>query len=170
MKKEQLLEFGIEIVSGIKASAYNETIEDGRINALLDTETDMLEDDDFKNHTPETQANITAYCEANKLRLHEQALFIADITLKKLESMGIATNLPKELTAGNGAKSLLRGAFYETYDISNPDFCSENCDDCHDDCAIDDICREEYLIQEVPVSWTTIKEIYKKIVKYYQEN
>lgn len=78
--------------------------------------------------------------------------------------------LPKELTAENGAKALLIGEFSESISIPNPDYCEENCEDCiHEGTrSIDDTCREEYFVQDVPVSWTTIKEIYKKIVKHYQ--
>lgn len=59
--------------------------------------------------------------------------------------------LPKELTAENGAKTLLIGEFIEQIELH----------DFEDD---------ELYTHNVPVSWATIKEIYKKIVKHYQEN
>jgi predicted RNase H-like HicB family nuclease len=50
--------------------------------------------------------------------------------------------LPDELTAANGAKSLLIGEFKETVRVSGEDI-------------------------SVDVSWMTIKEIYKKIVEHF---
>lgn len=44
MKQEQKLELGIEIVAAMKASCYNWDIEEGRISALMETETDRMED------------------------------------------------------------------------------------------------------------------------------
>jgi hypothetical protein len=68
--------------------------------------------------------------------------------------------LPDELTAANGAKSLLSGEFKETIRVDNPYFCG---------CGTCDFCvnwpkETEYITQSVDVSWTTIKAIYKKIV------
>jgi hypothetical protein len=79
--------------------------------------------------------------------------------------------LPKELTYENGAKSLLRGEFFEDHEVMNPDYCGESCEECarDEECGIDDPCREYSFINKVPVSWTTIKEIYKRIVKHYQD-
>ena len=59
--------------------------------------------------------------------------------------------LPKELTAENGAKALLIGEFHEEIEV----------------CGCLDGTGEEQEMQDlrVPVSWTTIKEIYKMIVK-----
>ena len=73
--------------------------------------------------------------------------------------------LPRELTAENGAKGLLIGEFKETIEVRNPEYI---CDDCS---TQDEQCKNcehygdpEYVIQDVPVSWTTIKDIYKIIV------
>ena len=71
--------------------------------------------------------------------------------------------LPDELTAENGAKALLIGEFSEPLEIENPEYCG--CGDC-------DYCQEhpdtpETIIQHVPVSWTTIKDIYRRIVLNY---
>ena len=78
--------------------------------------------------------------------------------------------LPKELTAENGAKALLIGEFHETVNIPNPDYCGDQCGDCDLNCEDDDPCKIlESSPQKVPVSWTTIKAIYKKIVNHYQE-
>ena len=73
--------------------------------------------------------------------------------------------LPEELTAENGAKALLIGEFTETIETLNPDYC---------ECGICSFCRDnpnspEYIDQEVYVSWTTIKNIYAKIVKHYRQ-
>jgi hypothetical protein len=70
--------------------------------------------------------------------------------------------LPSELTAKNGAKALLSGEFNETIEISNPEFCGCGDDDCH---ACDE--EDETILVNVPVSWTTIKEIYAKIVDHF---
>ena len=61
----------------------------------------------------------------------------------------VKNNLPEELTAENGAKGFLSGEFFEEFEVYDDD--------------------GEAHIQKVPVSWTTIKDIYKKIVKYYGE-
>lgn len=70
--------------------------------------------------------------------------------------------LPKELTAENGAKALLMGEFKETIKIVCPECYEAPTIYGRDDC---DVCDGNgYYYQEVPVGWTTIKEIYKMIV------
>ena len=59
--------------------------------------------------------------------------------------------MPRRLTAENGAKALLMGEFFEEYECSYYDEDGE---------------LVEYM-KKVPVSWDTIKEIYKKIVAHY---
>lgn len=67
--------------------------------------------------------------------------------------------MPIELTAENGSKGLLSGEFFEEVELSCPE-----CDPDEPD-ADCDICAGEYsCLQKIPVSWTTIKEIYKKAV------
>lgn len=64
--------------------------------------------------------------------------------------------MPKKLTAENGAKHLLIGEFFEQ--IERTCFCDNDCD-C-------EICGGTgRYIDNVQVSWTTIKDIYKKIVQ-----
>lgn len=72
--------------------------------------------------------------------------------------------MPKELTAENGAKYAFIGEFKESVSMANP-----VCAGCiEDDC---EYCDEEDNIHiEVAVSWTTIKEIYKKAVALFGEN
>ena len=76
--------------------------------------------------------------------------------------------LPKELTAENGAKSLLIGEFHEETRVKNPNWCAESCESGRPDCSaceeVEDWEKEEYFIKKVPVSWSTIKDIYKMIV------
>lgn len=81
-------------------------------------------------------------------------------------------HMPVSLTAENGAKALLSGEFYEHFEMQCPqcggagsiedefEFGDEeiSCDHCDG--------YGEYTVR-VPVSWTTIKEIYKKIVEHY---
>ena len=59
--------------------------------------------------------------------------------------------LPKSLTFENGAKNLLRGEFVEAF-------------------TVEEIDEDEKIVtfeKHVPVTWITVKDIYKKIVKYY---
>lgn len=67
--------------------------------------------------------------------------------------------LPKELTAENGAKSILIGEFYSEIVVPCPD--CEGGDGSEDyDCGF---CNSSGTVTErVPVSWTTIKEIWRK--------
>lgn len=57
--------------------------------------------------------------------------------------------MPMSLTAEDGAKLLLIGEFFETVYMNDPET------------------GEDY-IHKVPVSWSTIKDIYDKIVTHYQ--
>lgn len=59
--------------------------------------------------------------------------------------------LPTRLTAENGAKSELMGEFFETIEVLNPEI------------------PEETIGQKVPVSWTTIKAIWKQAVELFTE-
>lgn len=63
-------------------------------------------------------------------------------------------NLPTELTAENGAKALLVGEFKETHEIN----------------VFNEEGEEVTYLTEVPVSWSTIKDIYKRIVEHYTRN
>lgn len=70
--------------------------------------------------------------------------------------------MPKALTAENGAKGLMTGKFKEPI----IDMCFSYGDICHDtDC--EDCHGTGQYITEVPVSWSTIKEIYAMAVKHY---
>lgn len=60
--------------------------------------------------------------------------------------------MPKELTESNGAKDILSGKFYETVEVSNPNY--DNDDN-----------EPETYSMKVPVRWETIKKIYEKAVK-----
>ena len=59
--------------------------------------------------------------------------------------------MPRRLTAENGAKALLMGEFFEEHECSYYDADGQ---------------LVEYT-EKVPVSWDTIKEIYKKVVAHY---
>jgi hypothetical protein len=68
--------------------------------------------------------------------------------------------MPKSLTAENGAKSLFMGEFNEQVEMTCPE-CAD-CDDEEDHCII---CNGSgQYIQKVPVSWSTIKDIYAMAV------
>jgi hypothetical protein len=64
--------------------------------------------------------------------------------------------LPRALTAENWAKALLTGEFFETFRV-RCQTCSQNCEECELDTEM----------HKVPVSWTTIKAIYKMIVEHF---
>lgn len=72
--------------------------------------------------------------------------------------------MPDSLTAENGAKCLLSSEFSESFEVINPHYCE--CGDC-------DICEEdleqETIIHKVPISWTTIKDIYSMAVKHLSQ-
>ena len=70
--------------------------------------------------------------------------------------------LPTSLTVENGAKNLLCGEINETIEIANNEYC--DCGECNT-CNNDD--NNEYYMQKVPVKWTTIKDMYSKIVNFY---
>lgn len=90
--------------------------------------------------------------------------FKMDQAIDKIDRLMISNGLPEKLTAENGAKALLIGEFFEKMKIDNPDYCGcGNCDWCkeHSD-------TPETIFIDVPVSWTTIKSIYDKIVSHYE--
>lgn len=74
--------------------------------------------------------------------------------------------VPMRLTAENGAKGVLSGEFSETQFVNCPEcFGDDECETCDGSGRIE---------IKVPVSWTTIKEIWIKGVEYFaaapQEN
>ncbi len=69
-------------------------------------------------------------------------------------------NMPKELTAENGAKALMMGEFSQRIPVFCPD-CKEVIDG--EVCKTCDGAGELY--QDVNISWITIKEIYAMAVK-----
>ncbi len=92
MTPQQKLELGIEIVSAMQASAYNTDIEEGRILALMDTELDRLGThtlEEFKLLDADLQNRIISFVESQRKRLHEQALFVADVVIEKIKSLNL---------------------------------------------------------------------------------
>ena len=90
LTEEQLIELGIEIVSAMKADVYNMSIEDGRIDALTNTEIDRLGDftiDEFNQFPSDRKSMMIQFAHNQKERLHRQALFVATATLKYLADM-----------------------------------------------------------------------------------
>lgn len=69
--------------------------------------------------------------------------------------------LPERLTAENGAKAALSGEFFESVELT--------CLECHHDDTPDPGCEtcggKGSYEQEVAISWDTIKNIYRRIVK-----
>ena len=72
--------------------------------------------------------------------------------------------MPSALTAENGAKSLMIGEFNETTEFPCPECCDYGPED---DCPQCDGTGE--IMQVVPVTWTTIKEIYAMAVEHLSE-
>jgi hypothetical protein len=70
--------------------------------------------------------------------------------------------MPRRLTAENGGKALMIGEFFETYNHPCPyEVCAP------EDCPICGGCG--VVLVKVPVSWTTVKDIYAKAVEYFGE-
>ena len=72
--------------------------------------------------------------------------------------------MPKTLTAENGAKALLSGEFAEHDWIDCPLCLKGGIDDYCEECS-----GEGRVRIDVPVSWTTIKAIYKMAVRHLGE-
>lgn len=74
----------------------------------------------------------------------ERVKYISELEseLQQLEGRGETVLMPKKLTAENGSKGLMMGEFFEYVEI--------------EDTRV-----------EVPVSWTTIKRMYDKLVEYH---
>ena len=73
--------------------------------------------------------------------------------------------MPRSLTAENGAKALLSGEFF--IEIPEPYYC-----DCGEDgCTACELTEDDLLTptQQVPVPWTTIKQIYAKAVEHLKQ-
>jgi len=72
--------------------------------------------------------------------------------------------MPRSLTAENNAKAIFIGEFFETITLACIECLEcdepEECPVCHG--------AGEYE-RQIPVSWTTIKEIYKKAVDNFGE-
>ena len=76
--------------------------------------------------------------------------------------------MPRTLTAENGAKALLIGEFYEERENEYHCRCGMGPDSCEICELTDDNMIPETL--RMQVSWTTIKEIYKKAVEHFGES
>lgn len=89
------------------------------------------------------------------------------LTLQAIES-GRFVLVPAELTAENGAKTELIGEFFESVEVPDPDYCGcGECDYCVEVATDED---SETMTQEVPVSWTTIKAIYRKAMELFSSS
>lgn len=70
-----------------------------------------------------------------------------------------AVEVPRELTAENGAKAALMGEFSVTSIHQCPDCIGDDCEDCGGEGA--------YRFH-APVSWPTIKDIYKAAIAHFE--
>jgi hypothetical protein len=61
---------------------------------------------------------------------------------------GDSVLMPKTLTAENGSKGLMIGEFHVTVDMYSED-------------------EDGYVDQDIPIPWTTIKDMYKKLVEFH---
>ena len=97
----------------------------------------------------------------------DNCLKILHLLIKdKDATVGIGSDtimMPSRLTAENGAKYLLNGGFDEK--------CTIQCSDCFNLDEPNDSCEychgTGHITYNVPISWTTIKEIYKTIVTHF---
>lgn len=79
--------------------------------------------------------------------------------------MSELVELPRKLTAENGAKAALIGEFFEEIEIL-----VECPDQDDDDCEEFDCDGTHHTIrQRVPVSWSTIKDIWKAAVDHFEQ-
>lgn len=85
--------------------------------------------------------------EQHEISLDQWEEIQAILSGKKMNKM------PKELTAENGAKGLLIGEFYEEMEINRYD---------------EDDTLEMHTVK-IPVTWSTIKQIYAKIVEHFYQ-
>lgn len=85
----------------------------------------------------------------------------ADAKQKKAAELVL---MPKELTAENGAKALLSGEFYEEFEVANPDY-DPDCDDPDGEDYDEETAEPDFVTEKVPVTWDTIKKIYKMCVE-----
>jgi hypothetical protein len=67
--------------------------------------------------------------------------------------------MPSELSGENGGKYLMIGEFFEEVSVR-----CEECDDGCNECGFGG-----YRKEKIPVSWETIKQIYKKAVDHFAE-
>ena len=74
--------------------------------------------------------------------------------------------MPRALTAANGAKYLMMGEFSETAPVPCPD-CTIDEPERDDELECATCFGSRELEQVVPVSWSTIKEIYAKAVDHF---
>lgn len=91
MTNEEKLNFGIHIVAGMKASAMNTDFETGMIDTLSDTEMDrtLYSKEELEKLNEKDRERVFSYVEHAKKRLHEQAMFIANIALEKLDEQNV---------------------------------------------------------------------------------
>ncbi|PKH21437.1 hypothetical protein CIG19_16695 [Enterobacterales bacterium CwR94] len=68
-------------------------------------------------------------------------------------------NVPRALTAENGAKAALSGEFKVTRSVWCTECGGEGCTDCND--------RGEWE-QEITIPWPTIKEIYAAAIQHFE--
>jgi len=67
--------------------------------------------------------------------------------------------MPRRLTAENGAKAAMIGEFFVYHNTTCPDCLGDGCEDCNGIGGFS---------QQIPIPWTTIKEIYAKAVSLFE--
>ena len=99
--------------------------------------------------------------------LHEAAPHVPSELFKRISDAlddGADIVLPRELTAANGAKAALIGEFFQETEIS------VECPDEGDDCEEYDCDGTHHTItHKVPVTWSTIKSIWKAAVDHFEQ-
>lgn len=75
------------------------------------------------------------------------------------EEEGETVEVPRELTAENGAKAALMGEFSITSIQPCPECSGDDCEDC---------LGKGFYDYQAPVDWTTIKAIYKAAIEHFE--
>lgn len=88
MNSSKILEFGIEIVAAMMASAHHVDIEQGRLMALDETEIDtILSEEEYSALPLDKKAEWDNYVDSQRERLHSQARYVAQKALVKYKEL-----------------------------------------------------------------------------------
>lgn len=119
-----------------------------KLHDLLETIREQIRTGIEPGHRPEglfKNIQDAVYAMRGRTPLLNDAVIVG--AFDALHAQGVTTNLPRKLTAENGAKYALSGEFYELFDMLDED--------------------GEETSAMVPVTWDTIKRIWDKAVEHF---